>query len=374
MDHTVPVRFSGYAAMDIGRDNGGVVDLSYDDRKPFPFTGTVKKVVFDIKTHLTQDDEHQLHAGGAARAHRSRSLGLSRFAHRRKVGSMAFDDETIDVLIGGYLSKDAAMEDYESVLGCGGYLHGAVVVSKDLEGNLAVEQTDHLVREGAAGLGAIGFAVGLFAPPLLAATAVGGVIGAGRRQTAPQSHRREAAGAGRGDHPARRRRADRGLPALRSRAGRARRDAGRLPASSVRPKATTSRRSRAPSPTPRPRWRSPRADVLPVASPSRGRRPSTSSQQRGGRRGCPTQAHRPTSEHTCRSQAGHRPDPTIRSGPEQYQPDHQRPCEPCLFVLREDAENYVEHEPRDWQIVQHRRFAYLISITVEQDEVRMVFQ
>ena len=61
---------------------------------------------------------------------------------------MAFDDETIDVLIGGYLSKDAAMEDYESVLGCGGYLHGAVVVTKDLEGNLDVEQTDHLVREG----------------------------------------------------------------------------------------------------------------------------------------------------------------------------------------------------------------------------------
>ena len=61
MDHTVPVRFSGYAAMDIGRDNGGIVDLSYDDRKPFPFTGTIKKVVFDIKTHRTQDDEHQLH-------------------------------------------------------------------------------------------------------------------------------------------------------------------------------------------------------------------------------------------------------------------------------------------------------------------------
>ncbi len=61
MDHTVPVRFSGYAAMDIGRDNGGVVDLSYDDRKPFPFTGTVKKVIFDIKTHHMQDDEHELH-------------------------------------------------------------------------------------------------------------------------------------------------------------------------------------------------------------------------------------------------------------------------------------------------------------------------
>ena len=71
------------------------------------------------------------------------------------------------------------MQDYEAVLACGGYLHGAVVVSKDLKGNLSVEQTDHMVREGAAGLGAVGFAVGLFAPPLLAATAVGAVIGAG---------------------------------------------------------------------------------------------------------------------------------------------------------------------------------------------------
>jgi uncharacterized membrane protein len=92
---------------------------------------------------------------------------------------MAFDDETTDVLIGGYLSKDAAMEDYESVLGCGGYLHGAVVVTKDLKGELEVQQTDHMVREGAAGLGAVGFVVGLFAPPLLAATAIGAVIGAG---------------------------------------------------------------------------------------------------------------------------------------------------------------------------------------------------
>ena len=92
---------------------------------------------------------------------------------------MALDDETIDVLIGGSLSKDPAMEDYDSVLGCGGYLHDAVVVTKDLEGTLEVQQTDHMVREGAAGLGAIGFAVGLFAPPLLAATAIGAVIGAG---------------------------------------------------------------------------------------------------------------------------------------------------------------------------------------------------
>jgi len=92
---------------------------------------------------------------------------------------MPLDHETTDVLIGGYLSKDAADDDYEAVLGGGGYLHGAVVVSKDLKGHLTVEQSDHMVREGAEGLAAVGFAVGLFAPPLLAATAVGAAIGAG---------------------------------------------------------------------------------------------------------------------------------------------------------------------------------------------------
>ena len=37
--------------------------------------------------------------------------------------------------------------------------------------------------------------------------------------------------------------------------------------------------------------------------------------------------------------------PTIRGGPEQYRPDHQRPCEPWLFVLRKAAENYDVPEP-----------------------------
>lgn len=62
MEHTVPVRFSGYAGMDIGRDNGGVVDLSYESQKPFAFTGTVKKVVFDIKPHPSAEDELTAHA------------------------------------------------------------------------------------------------------------------------------------------------------------------------------------------------------------------------------------------------------------------------------------------------------------------------
>ena len=91
---------------------------------------------------------------------------------------MHIDDETIDVLIGGYLSAAAAREDYQSVLDCGAKIWGAVVVAKDLEGDITVEESDHAVKEGAEGLAAVGFVVGLFAPPLLAATAIGTVLGA----------------------------------------------------------------------------------------------------------------------------------------------------------------------------------------------------
>ena len=38
---------------------------------------------------------------------------------------------------------------------------------------------------------------------------------------------------------------------------------------------------------------------------------------------------------------------TIRGGPERYTPDHQQPCEPWLFVLQDDAENYYLPEPRE---------------------------
>ena len=37
---------------------------------------------------------------------------------------------------------------------------------------------------------------------------------------------------------------------------------------------------------------------------------------------------------------------TIRGGPEKYHPDHQQPCEPWLFILRDDARNYTVPEPR----------------------------
>jgi len=62
---------------------------------------------------------------------------------------MHIDDETTDVLIGGYLSSAAAHEDYEAVLNCGARLWGAVVIDKDLEGSITVEESDHAVEEGA---------------------------------------------------------------------------------------------------------------------------------------------------------------------------------------------------------------------------------
>jgi hypothetical protein len=60
MPKTAPVAFTSYAGMDIGRDNGLVVDLEYEDRAPYAFTGTVKKVVFEL-TPLAHDDEKALH-------------------------------------------------------------------------------------------------------------------------------------------------------------------------------------------------------------------------------------------------------------------------------------------------------------------------
>jgi arylsulfatase A-like enzyme/uncharacterized membrane protein len=67
IDHTVPVAFSSYAGMDIGRDNGLVVDRAYEDNAPYAFTGTVKKVVFDL-TPATHDDEQALHEHAAVQA------------------------------------------------------------------------------------------------------------------------------------------------------------------------------------------------------------------------------------------------------------------------------------------------------------------
>ena len=74
LEKTVPFRFSGYAGMDVGRDNGLVVDRAYADKAPYAFTGTVKKVVFDLKPAARHDDERALHE---AATHGATAHGIS---------------------------------------------------------------------------------------------------------------------------------------------------------------------------------------------------------------------------------------------------------------------------------------------------------
>jgi len=74
MDHSVPVRFSGYSGMDIGCDNGLPVDRGYADKSPFRFTGHIDQITFDPRPHLSAEDEdavqtarqHGIVAHGAA--------------------------------------------------------------------------------------------------------------------------------------------------------------------------------------------------------------------------------------------------------------------------------------------------------------------
>jgi arylsulfatase len=60
LPRSVAMLFTTYAGMDISRDNGGVVDLDYEDRAPYEFTGTVRQVVFDLAPRA-HDDELALH-------------------------------------------------------------------------------------------------------------------------------------------------------------------------------------------------------------------------------------------------------------------------------------------------------------------------
>ena len=87
------------------------------------------------------------------------------------------------VLVAGYQDLDRAREDFDAlaaqVRGKQITLRGAVLVTKDLDGNLTVIETgDHLGRKGAGWGAGVGLVVGLFAPPMLAAAAVGAGAGA----------------------------------------------------------------------------------------------------------------------------------------------------------------------------------------------------
>jgi uncharacterized membrane protein len=91
-------------------------------------------------------------------------------------------DDQKDVLIAAYLFEDLAQQDFNAVLKLAEdktiTLEGLVLVQKDADGAVQVTATgDHLGRKGLKIGGGVGLAVGLFAPPLLAATAIGAVAG-----------------------------------------------------------------------------------------------------------------------------------------------------------------------------------------------------
>src|SRR6266516_5296274 len=92
-------------------------------------------------------------------------------------------DNAKDVLIAAYLFEDLAKQDFDAVLKLAEdktiTVEGVVLVQKDTDGEVHVSDTgDHLGRKGAKLGGGAGLVVGLFAPPLLAATAVGAAAGA----------------------------------------------------------------------------------------------------------------------------------------------------------------------------------------------------
>jgi len=66
MPHTVPIMFNGYSGLDVGRDNGEVVDASYEHLAPFPFGGEIHRVDFDVRQ---PGEESPLHATEAAARH-----------------------------------------------------------------------------------------------------------------------------------------------------------------------------------------------------------------------------------------------------------------------------------------------------------------
>jgi arylsulfatase len=67
MPNTVPVAFTSYAGMDIGRDNGLVVDRAYEAKAPYAFTGTVKQVVFELQPE-DAETERALHHHASVQA------------------------------------------------------------------------------------------------------------------------------------------------------------------------------------------------------------------------------------------------------------------------------------------------------------------
>ena len=94
------------------------------------------------------------------------------------------DTDNLMLVVGAYADAGAAADDFKALKAgqdAGEYqVVGAVVMNRDASGNVDVqEHGDGRVGGGAALGGTAGLVVGLFAPPLLAAGAIGAGIGAG---------------------------------------------------------------------------------------------------------------------------------------------------------------------------------------------------
>jgi uncharacterized membrane protein len=91
-------------------------------------------------------------------------------------------DTEFDVVIAAYLIPDLAQQEFDALVKLVEDeqldVEGVVLVTVDADGTVAVKETgDHLGRKGLEIGGGVGLVVGLFAPPLLAATVVGGAVG-----------------------------------------------------------------------------------------------------------------------------------------------------------------------------------------------------
>jgi uncharacterized membrane protein len=91
-------------------------------------------------------------------------------------------EQNLALYVATYADATSANEDFQSLKDAEGddlQVEAAVVMSRDADGKVDVlEEGDGDTGGGAVIGGSLGFIVGLFAPPLLAATAIGAGIGA----------------------------------------------------------------------------------------------------------------------------------------------------------------------------------------------------
>ena len=90
--------------------------------------------------------------------------------------------DTFDLMMAAYPAADPAQRDFDALVRLvkdkAVKTEGVILVEQDSDGQVRVTQTgDHLGRKGLGWGGGVGLVVGLFSPPLLAATVAGGAAG-----------------------------------------------------------------------------------------------------------------------------------------------------------------------------------------------------